>query len=87
MKKYRLDVQSVLFCAFTRKLYLFLSMLVHGDGDGKSEVSSEKKKQCYTSILSIFQSIKNAEDSVDKLKTKVGDEMLYAHNVYFFSYY
>lgn len=53
-----------------RKLYLFLSMLVHGDGDGKSEVSSEKKKQCYTSILSIFQSIKNAEDSVDKLKTK-----------------
>lgn len=59
-------------------------MLVHGDGDGKSEVSSEKRKQCCTSILSIFQSIKNAEDTVDKLKSKVGDEILNARNVYSF---
>lgn len=65
--------QSVItsFCICFRRLYLFLSMLVHGDEDGKSEESINKEKESILLINSIFQSIKRSEDSVDTTKSMV----------------
>uniref|UniRef100_A0A5B7AN91 Sister chromatid cohesion protein PDS5 B n=2 Tax=Davidia involucrata TaxID=16924 RepID=A0A5B7AN91_DAVIN len=53
-----------------RQLHLFLSMLVHGDEDGTSEVSINKEKESISLIISIFQSIKCSEDIVDPAKSK-----------------
>ncbi|XP_058199465.1 sister chromatid cohesion protein PDS5 homolog A isoform X2 [Rhododendron vialii] len=53
-----------------RQLHLFLSMLMHGGEDGKSEVSIEKDKESVSLILSIFQGIKCSEDAFDPAKSK-----------------
>ncbi|KAA8537266.1 hypothetical protein F0562_027047 [Nyssa sinensis] len=53
-----------------RQLHLFLSMLVHGDEDGKSEVSINKEKESISLIISILRSIKCSEDIVDPAKSK-----------------
>ncbi|KAM7525318.1 hypothetical protein LguiA_015220 [Lonicera macranthoides] len=50
-----------------RKLHLFLSMLVRGDEDGKSEVRTEEG---VCSFISVFQNIKRSEDTVDTNRTK-----------------
>ncbi|KAK6133264.1 hypothetical protein DH2020_033025 [Rehmannia glutinosa] len=62
------DVKS--FEPMYRQLYLFLSMLVHGDADGKSDVSISKDKESITLLNSTFQSIKRAEDAFDPAKSK-----------------
>lgn len=59
----------------SRKLYIFLSMLVLGDEDSKSEAGTDKEKEGISAIISIFQSIKFSEDIVDGSKTKVGDKI------------
>lgn len=43
-------------------------MLVHGDEDGKSEVSI---KEGSLSFVSVFENIKRSEDTVDTKKSKV----------------
>ncbi|XP_052202932.1 sister chromatid cohesion protein PDS5 homolog A isoform X2 [Diospyros lotus] len=53
-----------------RQLYLFLSMLLHGDEDGRSEVCINKDKESICVILSIFQCIKCSEDTFDPDKSK-----------------
>ncbi|XP_075505571.1 sister chromatid cohesion protein PDS5 homolog A-like isoform X1 [Primulina tabacum] len=53
-----------------RQLYLFLSMLVHGDGDGKSEVNISKDKESTSLLNSIFLQIKCSEDAFDSTKSK-----------------
>ncbi|KAK9267394.1 hypothetical protein L1049_009819 [Liquidambar formosana] len=53
-----------------RQLHLFLSMLVHGDEDGKSEGSTNKEKERISAIYLIFQSIKRSDDIVDVAKSK-----------------
>jgi sister-chromatid-cohesion protein PDS5 len=59
------DVKS--FEPIYRKLHFFLSMLVHGDEDGKSEVSV--KEGC-SSFVSVFENIKRSVDNVDMKKSK-----------------
>ncbi|XP_041989798.1 sister chromatid cohesion protein PDS5 homolog A-like [Salvia splendens] len=53
-----------------RKLYLFISMLVHGDGDGKSDVSISKDKETLSLLNSIFLCIKCSEDALDATKSQ-----------------
>ncbi|XP_047942253.1 sister chromatid cohesion protein PDS5 homolog A [Salvia hispanica] len=53
-----------------RKLYLFISMLVHGDGDGKSDVSISKDKETLSLLNSIFLCIKRSEDALDATKSQ-----------------
>ncbi|GER48127.1 sister chromatid cohesion protein pds5 [Striga asiatica] len=53
-----------------RKLYLFLSMLLHDDADGKSDVSINKDKESLKLLCSIFQSIRCSEDAIDLAKSK-----------------
>ncbi|CAA0837188.1 binding [Striga hermonthica] len=53
-----------------RKLYLFLSMLLHEDADGKSDVSISKDKESLKLLCSIFQSIRRSEDAIDPAKSK-----------------
>lgn len=50
-------------------------MLVHGDEDVKSEAGSEKEKEGISAIISIFQGIKLSEDTVDAIKSKVGNKV------------
>ncbi|OVA10818.1 hypothetical protein BVC80_8199g2 [Macleaya cordata] len=52
-----------------RQLHLFLSVMVHGDEDGKSEDSAKKEKESLSAMVSIFQSIKCSEDIVDVKKS------------------
>ncbi|XP_071922284.1 sister chromatid cohesion protein PDS5 homolog A-like isoform X1 [Coffea arabica] len=56
--------------SFYRQLYFFLSMLVHGDEDGKSDIDISKDKESLSAIISIFESIKRSEDNVDSTKSK-----------------
>ncbi|XP_077237607.1 sister chromatid cohesion protein PDS5 homolog A-like isoform X2 [Tasmannia lanceolata] len=53
-----------------RMLHLFLSVLMHGHEDGKSQVSPNKELEGVSAIISIFQSIKCSEDVVDGAKSK-----------------
>ncbi|XP_016550308.1 sister chromatid cohesion protein PDS5 homolog A isoform X2 [Capsicum annuum] len=53
-----------------RQLYIFLSMLVHGDEEGKSEGGFSKDKESILTIKSILLSIKHSEDAVDSTKSK-----------------
>ncbi|KAL1537227.1 sister chromatid cohesion protein PDS5 B-like isoform X1 [Salvia divinorum] len=53
-----------------RKSYLFLSMLVHGDGDGKSDVSFSKDKETLSLLNSIFLCIKRSTDAFDTTKSQ-----------------
>ncbi|XP_042029643.1 sister chromatid cohesion protein PDS5 homolog B-like isoform X1 [Salvia splendens] len=53
-----------------RKSYLFLSMLVHGDGDGKSDVSISKDKETLSLLTSIFLCIKRSTDAFDTTKSQ-----------------
>ncbi|XP_043688840.1 sister chromatid cohesion protein PDS5 homolog A-B isoform X2 [Telopea speciosissima] len=53
-----------------RQLYLFLSLLLHGDEDKKSGVSTGKDEECVGTIISIFHTIKFSQDTVDLTKTK-----------------
>ncbi|KAG6385675.1 hypothetical protein SASPL_154511 [Salvia splendens] len=53
-----------------RQLYFFLSMLVHGDADGKLDVSLNKNKESIGLLHSIFQCIKCSEDALDISKSK-----------------
>ncbi|XP_073137283.1 sister chromatid cohesion protein PDS5 homolog A isoform X2 [Henckelia pumila] len=59
-----------MFEVLYRQLYLFLSMLVHGDGDGKSEVSISKDRESTSLLNSIFLQIKRSEDAFDSTKSK-----------------
>ncbi|KAJ7967846.1 sister chromatid cohesion protein PDS5-like A-A-like [Quillaja saponaria] len=53
-----------------RQLHLVLSMLMHRDEDVKSEETVNKEEESISAIISIFQSIKNSEDIVDRTKSK-----------------
>lgn len=53
-----------------RKLYLFLSMLVHRDADNKSDVSIIKDKETLSLLYSIFLCIKRSEDAFDVAKSQ-----------------
>ncbi|KAL7212412.1 hypothetical protein ACSBR2_015154 [Camellia fascicularis] len=53
-----------------RPLHLFLSMLMHGDDDVKSEVSINKGQESISIIVSIFHCIKCSEDAADPAKSK-----------------
>ncbi|XP_063940236.1 sister chromatid cohesion protein PDS5 homolog A isoform X2 [Daucus carota subsp. sativus] len=61
------DVKS--FEPVYRRLYMFLSMLVHANENVNSEDNIAKEESIST-IISIFQSIKLSEDSVDTTKSK-----------------
>ncbi|KAK6124541.1 hypothetical protein DH2020_041711 [Rehmannia glutinosa] len=56
------------------QLYLFLSMLVYGDADGKIDVNITKDKDTVSLLNSIFLHIKRSEDAFDAAKSKVGEE-------------
>ncbi|KAI3456589.1 hypothetical protein Pfo_013252 [Paulownia fortunei] len=58
------------FEAMYRQLYLFLSMLVYGDADGKIDVSISKDKETVSLLNSIFLCIKRSEDAFDAAKSK-----------------
>ncbi|KAL8214756.1 hypothetical protein R6Q57_004205 [Mikania cordata] len=51
-----------------RKLYLFLSMLTHGNDDGKP--GGSLKKEEVISVLSILESIRSSEDATDSNTSK-----------------
>ncbi|KAH6775849.1 binding protein [Perilla frutescens var. hirtella] len=53
-----------------RQLYFFLSMLVHGDADGKSDVNMNKDKESIRLLHSIFQSIKCSKDAFNIAESK-----------------
>ncbi|XP_047968754.1 sister chromatid cohesion protein PDS5 homolog A-like isoform X1 [Salvia hispanica] len=53
-----------------RQLYFFLRVLVHGDADGKLDVSLSKNKESIGLLHSIFQCIKCSEDALDISKSK-----------------
>lgn len=53
-----------------RQLYIFLSMLVHGDEEGKSEGGNSREKESISMIKSILHIIKHSEDAVDSTKSK-----------------
>ncbi|KAL1559997.1 sister chromatid cohesion protein PDS5 A-like [Salvia divinorum] len=53
-----------------RKSYLLLSMLVHGDGDRKSDASISKDKETLSLLNSIFLCIKRSEDAFDATKSQ-----------------
>ncbi|XP_073299020.1 sister chromatid cohesion protein PDS5 homolog A-like [Primulina huaijiensis] len=57
-----------MFEVLYRQLYLFLSMLVHGDG--KSEVSISKDEESTSLLNSFFLQIKRSEDAFDSTKSK-----------------
>lgn len=46
-------------------------MLVHGDGDVKSDVSISKDKETLSLVNSIFLCIKHSEDAFDAAKSQV----------------
>ncbi|KAJ6833750.1 sister chromatid cohesion protein PDS5-like protein A [Iris pallida] len=52
------------------RLHLFLSMLLYGDEIGQTEGGPDKKNERFTSVASIFHSIKCSEDVVDREKSK-----------------
>ncbi|KAL2475831.1 hypothetical protein Adt_36567 [Abeliophyllum distichum] len=62
------DVKA--FEAIYRQLYLFLSMLVHGDDEGKSDVSINKDRESISLLYSMFLCIKNSEDAFTATKSK-----------------
>ncbi|EPS63564.1 hypothetical protein M569_11220, partial [Genlisea aurea] len=62
------DVKS--YEAIYRQLYVFLSMLVDVDADGKTDASIRKDKESASLLSSIFQSIRNSEDVFDSTKSK-----------------
>ncbi|XP_022877905.1 sister chromatid cohesion protein PDS5 homolog A-B-like isoform X3 [Olea europaea var. sylvestris] len=64
----RKDVKA--FETIYRQLYLFLSMLVHGDDEGKSDVSINKDRESISLLYSIFLCINNSEDSFAATKSK-----------------
>ncbi|KAI3870579.1 hypothetical protein MKX03_022772 [Papaver bracteatum] len=51
------------------ELHLFLSVVVHGGEDGKSEDSVKKKKESLSTLIAIFESIKCSEDVLDVKKS------------------
>ncbi|CAA2986797.1 sister chromatid cohesion PDS5 homolog A isoform X1 [Olea europaea subsp. europaea] len=62
------DVKA--FEVIYRQLYLFLSMLVHGDDEGKSDVSNNKGRESISLLYSTFLCIKNSEDAYSASKSK-----------------
>ncbi|KAJ9180800.1 hypothetical protein P3X46_009007 [Hevea brasiliensis] len=52
------------------QLHLILSILVHKDEDAKSESSTNREKENISAVVSIFESIKSSEDTVDAGKSK-----------------
>lgn len=67
----RLYFRHIILSLCFRLLYFFLSTLVNGEDDGKSEASPKKDKESVSVIISILQNIKCSEDSVAASKTKV----------------
>lgn len=58
----------------SRRLHLFLSVLLLGDESGKSGGGNvNQKKESTTAVTTIFHSIKCSEDVVDPEKSKVSD--------------
>ncbi|XP_043693210.1 sister chromatid cohesion protein PDS5 homolog B-like [Telopea speciosissima] len=53
-----------------RQLYLFLSLLLHGDEDAKLKFTAGKDEESVTTVISIFRSIKFSKDVIDVMKTK-----------------
>lgn len=62
-----------------RQLHLFLSMFMHRDEDGKSQISKDQEKESIAAINSIFHSVKQSEDAVDATKSKVGKCPFFNH--------
>ncbi|CAI9760225.1 unnamed protein product [Fraxinus pennsylvanica] len=56
--------------AIYRQLYLFLSMLLHGGEDGKSDISIDRDGESISLMKSMFLYIKRSEDAFDATKTK-----------------
>ncbi|KAL6538568.1 hypothetical protein OROGR_012556 [Orobanche gracilis] len=59
-----------LFEPMHRRLNLFISMLMHGGADGKSNVSMIKDKESINLLNPIFQSIRRSEDAFNPAKSK-----------------
>ncbi|KAH9287487.1 hypothetical protein KI387_031604, partial [Taxus chinensis] len=68
------DLRAETFESFYRQLHFFLSMFVHRSEDGQSDSGIKRERESLAIIMKIFQSIKCAEDAVDKSKS----ENLYA---------
>lgn len=64
-------VRHMILSLCFRLLYFFLSALVNGEDDGKSEAGPKKDKESVSVVISLLQSIKCLEDAVDSAKTKV----------------
>nr|GMD40858.1 sister chromatid cohesion protein PDS5 homolog A isoform X1 [Ipomoea batatas] len=62
------DVKA--FEPFYRQLHLFLSMFMHRDDDGKSQISKDQEKESIAAINSILHSVKQSQDAVDATKSK-----------------
>ncbi|XP_020691826.1 sister chromatid cohesion protein PDS5 homolog A [Dendrobium catenatum] len=52
------------------RLHLFLSVLLIGDEGWQSGACSDRRKDSYTSVVSIFRSIKCSEDAADSAKSR-----------------
>ncbi|RAL52779.1 hypothetical protein DM860_007547 [Cuscuta australis] len=58
------------FKPFYRQLHLFVSMFIHRDDDGKSQISKDQEKESIAAINSIFHSIKQSQDGIDAKRSK-----------------
>lgn len=67
----RLYFRHMILSLCSRLLYFFLSTLVSGEDEGKSEAGPKKDKESVSVVISMLQNIKCSEDAVDSAKTKV----------------
>jgi len=68
------DLHSEAIGSLYRQLHFFLSVLVHRDEDVHHDPGTKREYESFAIIEAIFQSIKHAEDAVEKSKS----ENLYA---------
>ncbi|GLJ16335.1 hypothetical protein SUGI_0276270 [Cryptomeria japonica] len=68
------DLRAEAFESLYRQLHFFLSAFMHRDGDGHNDSERKRGQESFSIITTIFQTIKCAEDAVDKSKS----EKLYA---------
>ncbi|XP_051133719.1 sister chromatid cohesion protein PDS5 homolog A [Andrographis paniculata] len=55
---------------FYRQLYIFLSMLLNGEADGKSDTNTSKVKEGISLLNSMFRRIRQSEDAHDATNSK-----------------
>lgn len=64
------DLHAEAFESLYRQLHLFLSAFMHCDGDEHNDFERKRGQESFSIITAIFQSIKCAEDAVDKSKSE-----------------